>query len=134
MLPFSNYFPGNRYELAEEGMGTFRAGAELRVELAPDHEGMGIQLSYFDQFAVGGEAAEDHPVTLQQLPIVIVDFEPVAVSFLHDVAVVGPLCPGVGNGLAGVSAQAHGATHVGHGLLAGHEIYDRLSCLDVELG
>jgi hypothetical protein len=92
------------------------------------------ELDDLDQPAVRREAAEDHPRLVHDLAVLVVELKAVAMPLVHDLFAVGPERVRARQQLARVKTEAHGAAHLVHVALLGHEVDDRRRREGGELG
>src|SRR5215217_8922995 len=71
---------GGGDEVPKERMGIGRTGAELRMELDSNEEGVTLQLHDLGELAIGRGAADDEPGGGQPATEGVVDFEAVSVT------------------------------------------------------
>jgi len=82
------------------------------MKLGTHHPGVIAQLGDFHEAAIGRESAEIHPCTNQQITVLVVEFEAVAVPFGDQRSRVRSFCSGSGHNLAGIHSKTHGPPHI----------------------
>src|SRR5439155_14448327 len=96
-------------ELAEQRMGSVRAGPELGMKLSSDHERMVADFADFDQAAIWGSAARNQSEIFEGCPKSIVELITVAVTFPDLVDGVSRLSFAPADQVARIAAEAHRA-------------------------
>src|SRR5579872_1645384 len=112
-------------EVPEQRVRPVRPGAELGVELARHEPRVLRQLDDLDQSPVGRHAAEDHPVLVHHLAVLVVELEAMAVALVDDFLAISLERARARQQLARVKAEPHRAAHLVDVALLGHQVDDR---------
>ena len=109
-------------------MGMIGSGAQFRMGLRADEEGMILQLDHFHDPVVRRGPGDDHAGFFELLAIVIVHFPAMTVA-LRDYGLpveVVRVCSVLKD--AGVCTEAHGAAKIRNIFLVRHQVDDRMLC------
>ena len=105
-------------------MGFCRTGLEFRMELAAQEPGMFAlgQFHDFHQTVIRGNTAQHQPVLRQHVPVFIIEFVTVAVTFIYKRLAISLIRQGIGINFAGIQAQPHGTALVLYIHLIRHQV------------
>ncbi len=120
-------------EVAEERVRARGPRSQLGVELPRDEERMVGQLDDLGEAPVVRVAREHEPGLLEPLVVGGVDLPAMTVTLVHDLLAVGGGGQRARHEVAGLRPQPHGPAEVGHVLLLGEQVDDRVRRRRVEL-
>src|SRR5207302_7382105 len=132
VLPCERYRGFN--ERNEQRMRPIRAGFELRVVLGAEIERVVGDLRDLDKPSVRREAREAHPVTLQQLPVRVVELETMTMALEDDWLSVRACGDRAGLEHARIAAEAHRSALIADVALFRQQVDHRVRRESVELG